>query len=126
MNRLPRRTARIQPPLRGRLATSLTPKQQQDYSLPVVRSRPTIPRKPKVRAMSLKQASLAENIEIESVTTPRLTLSSERTRQLEPVVTPHDEPQPISPQSLPQSRLWQWLIGLIVLLILLLVGGSLS
>ncbi len=50
MNRLPRRTSRIQPPLRGRLATVLSPEQKQKYSEPVVRKRPLISKsKPKER-----------------------------------------------------------------------------
>ena len=43
MNRLPRRTSRIQPPLRGRLATVASPEQKQRYSEPVVRKRPSKP-----------------------------------------------------------------------------------
>ena len=44
MNRLPRRTSRIKPPLRGRLATVLSPEQKQQYSEPVVRKRPSKPK----------------------------------------------------------------------------------
>ena len=50
MNRLPRRTVRIQPPLRGRLAAVASPEQKQRYSEPVVRKRPLISKsKPKER-----------------------------------------------------------------------------
>ena len=50
MNRLPRRTVRIQPPLRGRLAAVASPEQKQRYSEPVVRKRPSISKsKPKER-----------------------------------------------------------------------------
>lgn len=50
MNRSPRRTSRIQPPLRGRLATVLSPEQKRRYSEPVVRKRPSISKsKPKKR-----------------------------------------------------------------------------
>ena len=42
MSRLPRRSSRIKPPLRGRLAVSLSPERQKDYCDPVIRSRPSI------------------------------------------------------------------------------------
>jgi len=45
MNRLPRRTSRIKPPLRGRLAAAvLSPRQQQKYSEPLIRKRPVKPK----------------------------------------------------------------------------------
>ncbi len=42
MNRSPRHTVRVQPPLRGRLAAVASPKQRQKYSEPVVRQRPLV------------------------------------------------------------------------------------
>ncbi len=42
MNRFPRRTVRVQPPLRGRLAAVASPKQRQKYSEPVVSQRPLV------------------------------------------------------------------------------------
>lgn len=42
MNRLPRRSSKIQPPLRGRLAASLPPERRKCFSTPVTRPRPTI------------------------------------------------------------------------------------
>ena len=58
MNRLPRRTVRIQPPLRGRLAAVASPEQKQRYSEPVVRKRPSISKlKPKEREHILSTSS---------------------------------------------------------------------
>ena len=46
MNRLTRRTAfQFKPPLRGRLAAEASEEQKKNYSLPVIRERPSIPRR---------------------------------------------------------------------------------
>ncbi len=42
MSRSPRRTVRVQPPLRGRLAAVASPEQRRKYSEPVVRQRPLV------------------------------------------------------------------------------------
>lgn len=44
MNQVPRRSPRTRPPLRGRLAAVASPRLKQEYSLPVTRKRPAIPR----------------------------------------------------------------------------------
>ncbi|MDJ0576458.1 MAG: hypothetical protein QNJ65_14990 [Xenococcaceae cyanobacterium MO_234.B1] len=44
MNRLPLRPSRIQLPLRGRLATVLSPEQKQKYSEPVIPKCPSLPK----------------------------------------------------------------------------------
>ncbi|MEO1670834.1 MAG: hypothetical protein AAFR77_08635 [Cyanobacteria bacterium J06631_2] len=125
MNRLPRRTARVQPPLRGRLATSLSPQQQQDYSLPVVRSRPGIPRQPKGIIISQEQDGLAQDLWTQDL---ELAQPSEATSSSEEAIA-ESNPLPVTPDiSKPESqaKLLQWLIGIIVLLTLLLLGGNLS
>ena len=46
MNRLTRRTSfQFKPPLRGRMAAEASDEQKKNYSMPVIRERPSIPRR---------------------------------------------------------------------------------
>jgi hypothetical protein len=58
MNRLPRRSVNIQPPLRGRLAAVASPKLQERYAQPTKFKRPSLPR-------SSKKVDFQTNIEFQ-------------------------------------------------------------
>ncbi|MEO0925706.1 MAG: hypothetical protein AAFY63_07530 [Cyanobacteria bacterium J06643_13] len=114
MNRLPRRRKRFQPPLRGRLAANLALRQQQDHSLPELRSRPTMGYKSPQKIINCEQDELSKDLS-----------SLQPSGQELLTVEQNSVPTPAPPQPKPQLKLGQWLLGLVILLILLVLIGNL-
>ena len=55
MNRLTRRTSfQFKPPLRGRMAAEASKEQKKNYSMPVIRERPSIPRRSQPKNYRIK------------------------------------------------------------------------
>ncbi len=118
MNRLHRRRKRFQPPLRGRLAANLAPRQQQDYSLPELRSRPAMGCKSPQKIINCEQDELSKDLS-------SLQPSGQQLLTVEQnfVPTPATPPAPAQPR--PPLKIGQWLLGLVILLILLVLIGNL-
>lgn len=112
MNRLPRRTSRIKPPLRGRLAAVLPPEQQQQYSELVIRKRPS-------KSRSFKNTNFeASDFQVPSVKSNGFILKSSNlngNKAVEPVTSTSDS----------SDELWNRLVAMIILIILLVLIGSL-
>lgn len=112
MNRLPRRTSRIQPPLRGRLATVLSPEQQQQYSELVIRQHPSKPR-------SFKNISFEES----DPQIPNVVPNDSFPDSLD--LNGNDAIEPITSTSDSSDELWNRLLALIILITLFVLLGRL-
>ena len=112
MNRLPRRTSRIQPPLRGRLAAVLSPEQKQKYSEPVVRKSPSKPRSSKNTRFEASDSQISP-VKFNDSLSGSLDLNgNESIKQETPIANGSNE-------------LWKLLVLLIVSLILLILISNL-
>ena len=108
MSRLPRRSSRIKPPLRGRLAVSLSPERQKDYSIPVIRSRPSITK------------NIGKELAIKSVEPDIANEVMEQSRSQPETIPPITEDR-VDESSQPQgdrTLIVSWSIGLAIAIIL--------
>lgn len=120
MNRLPRRSSRIQPPLRGRLAAVLSPQQRQRYSEPIIRPRRSLPKSMKdTNAQNrIEENSLPNSIEAEKI-------NKQDSFPTDSIDRAFANQESTASQIVTQFKLWQWLVALIVAIILLVVIGNL-
>ena len=109
MSRLPLRSPRIKPPLRGRLAAHLPAERQGYYSSPVTRPRPAVAKSKNNKSVSQNLIKdMGENLE-HSIQPQPESINS---------VTPEDHPSK-SPE--PQTPIISWIIGLAIAILLFLL-----
>ena len=133
MNRLPLRPSRIQLPLRGRLATVLSPEQKQKYSEPVIPKRPSLPKSVKSHSVpAVKRQTGRINPSGSPTEQPlglRVTVGENYQDRIgddsRPNLVKPDEQQFVTSETFGQLKLWQWLLGLILLIILSMFIGNL-
>lgn len=115
MNRSPHRIRKNNPaPLRGRLAATVSIEQQQKYSRSRVRYRRPIPKMVKTLSSSeLSPSSNSNLVSPQELPTANLANAETPTSDLR------------SPQTYERLSFWQWLIGLFLIIVLLILIGNL-